>query len=76
MISSLKQKSATVLHMELSAANKLTVASNVIIVLSEATAEQMFGDDLRQKLIWKHEMSDVEETAYAKKSIQQYQIAT
>ena len=50
-----------------SAAKKLAVASNVIIILSEANAGLMFGDDLRQKFIWVDGMTVDEATMYAKK---------
>jgi hypothetical protein len=59
--------SDSVLYMAKSAAKKLAVASNVIIVLSEANAGLMFGDDLRQKFIWVDGMTDDEATSYAKK---------
>ena len=59
--------SNSVLYMAKSAAKKLAVASNVIIILSEANAGLMFGDDLRQKFIWVDGMTVDEATMYAKK---------
>jgi len=59
--------SNSVLYMAKSAAKKLAVASNVIIILSEANAGLMFGDDLRQKFIWVDGMTENEATMYAKK---------
>ena len=59
--------SNSVLYMAKSAAKKLAVASNVIIILSEANAGLMFGDDLRQKFIWVDGMTEDEATSYAKK---------
>ena len=59
--------SNSVLYMAKSAAKKLAVASNVIIILSEANAGLMFGDDLRQKFIWVDGMTEDEATTYAKK---------
>ena len=59
--------SNSVLYMAKSAAKKLAVASNVIIILSEANAGLMFGDDLRQKFIWVDGMTKDEATSYAKK---------
>ena len=59
--------SSSVLYMAKSVAKKLAVASNVIIILSEANAGLMFGDDLRQKFIWVDGMTEDEATMYAKK---------
>ena len=59
--------SNSVLYMAKSAAKKLAVASNVIIILSEANAGLMFGDYLRQKFIWVDGMIEDEATSYAKK---------
>jgi hypothetical protein len=59
--------SNSVLYMAKSAAKKIVVASNVIIILSEANAGLMFGDDLRQKFIWVDGMTENEATMYAKK---------
>jgi hypothetical protein len=59
--------SNSVLYMAKSAAKKLAVASNVIIILSEANAGLMFGDDKRQKFIWVDGMTEDEATMYAKK---------
>jgi hypothetical protein len=59
--------SNSVLYMAKSVAKKLAVASNVIIILSEANAGLMFGDDLRQKFIWVDGMTKDEATTYAKK---------
>jgi len=59
--------SNSVLYMAKSVAKKLAVASNVIIILSEANAGLMFGDDLRQKFIWVDGMTEDEATLYAKK---------
>ena len=59
--------SNSVLYMAKSAAKKLAVASNVIIILSEANAGLMFGDDLRQKFIWVDGMTEDEATMYARK---------
>jgi energy-coupling factor transporter ATP-binding protein EcfA2 len=59
--------SSSVLYMAKSAAKKLAVASNVIIILSEANAGLMFGDDLRQEFIWVDGMTEDEATMYAKK---------
>jgi hypothetical protein len=59
--------SNSVLYIAKSAAKKLAVASNVIIILSEANAGLMFGDDLRQKFIWVDGMTEDEATMYAKK---------
>ena len=56
-----------VLYMVKSAAKKLTVAANVIVVLSEANAGLIFGDDRRQKFIWVDGMTHEEATTYAKK---------
>ena len=59
--------SSSVLYMAKSVAKKLAVASNVIIILSEANAGLMFGDDLRQEFIWVDGMTEDEATMYAKK---------
>ena len=59
--------SNSVLYMAKSAAKKLAVASNVIIILSEANAGLVFGDDLRQEFIWVDGMTEDEATSYAKK---------
>ena len=59
--------SNSVLYRAKSAAKKLAVASNVIIIISEANAGLMFGDDLRQKFIWVDGMTEDEATMYAKK---------
>ena len=59
--------SNSVLYMAKSAAKKLAVASNVIIILSEANDGLMFGDDLRQEFIWVDGMTEDEATSYAKK---------
>ena len=55
-----------VLYMVKSAAKKLARFANVIVVLSEANAALMFGDDRRQKFIWFDGMTHVEATTYAK----------
>ena len=60
-------ESDSVLYMVKSSAKKLAVASNVIIILSDANDGLMFGDCLRQKFIWVDGMTDEEATAYAKK---------
>jgi hypothetical protein len=59
--------SNSVLYMAKSAAKKLAFASNVIIILSEANAGLMFGDDRRQKFVWVDGMTEDEATMYAKK---------
>ena len=56
-----------VLYMVKSAAKKLAVAANVIVVLSEANAGLIFGDDRRQKFIWVDGMTHEEATTYAKR---------
>jgi hypothetical protein len=60
--------SNSVLYMAKSAAKKLAVSSNVIIILSEAIAGLMFGDDLRQKFIWVDGMTEDEAVAEFKES--------
>jgi hypothetical protein len=60
--------SNSVLRRAESAAKKLAVASNVIIILSEANDALMFGDDLRQEFIWVDGMTEDEATMYAKKA--------
>jgi hypothetical protein len=57
----------SVLNRAKSAAKKLAVASNVMIILSEANDVLMFGDDLRQQFIWVDGMTEDEATSYAKK---------
>jgi hypothetical protein len=59
--------SNSVLYMAKSTAKKLAVASNVIIILSDANSGLVFGNDLRQKLIWVDGMTEDEATMYAKK---------
>ena len=39
----------------------------MIVILSEANAGLMFGDDLRQHFLWVDGMTDDEASAYAKK---------
>jgi hypothetical protein len=56
-----------VLYMVKSSAKKLACFANVIIVLSEANAALMFGDDNRQDFIWMDGMTTDEATEYAKK---------
>ena len=56
-----------VLYMVKSSAKKLACFANVIIVLSEANAALMFGDDKRQDFIWMDGMTNDEATEYAKK---------
>jgi hypothetical protein len=55
-----------VLYMVKSAAKKLARFANVIVVLSEANAALMFGDDRRHKSIW---VDGMEATTYAKKEL-------
>jgi hypothetical protein len=45
----------------------LAVYANVIIVLSEANAGLVFGDDKRQKIVWVGEMDTEEAKEYARK---------
>ena len=45
----------------------LAVYANVIIVLSEANAGLVFGDDKRQKIVWVGEMDTEEAEEYARK---------
>ena len=59
-------QSDSVLYMAKSTAKKLAVFSNVIIILSEANAGLMFGDDMRESFIWIDEMTFDQATAYAK----------
>ena len=56
-----------VLYMVKSAAKKLARFANVMVVLSEANAALMFGDDRRHKFIWVDGMTHEEATTYAKK---------
>ena len=56
-----------VLYMVKSAAKKLARFANVMVVLSEANAALMFGDDRRHKFIWVDGMTHEEATLYAKK---------
>ena len=56
-----------VLYMVKSTAKELAHAANVIIILSEANAGLVFGDDRRQKFIWVDGMTHDEATTYAKK---------
>ena len=56
-----------VLYMVKSSAKKLACFANVIVVLSEANAALMFGDDKRQDFIWMDGMTNDEATEYAKK---------
>ena len=56
-----------VLYMVKSVAKKLAIVANVIVILSEANAGLIFGDDLRQKFIWVDGMTNEEATTYAKK---------
>ena len=56
-----------VLYMVKSAAKKLARFANVIVILSEANAALIFGDDDRQQFIWVDGMTNEEATAYAKK---------
>ena len=59
--------SDSVLYMVKSSAKKLACFANVIVVLSEANAALMFGDDVRQSFIWMDGMTNDEATEYAKK---------
>ena len=59
--------SEDVLYMVKSAAKKLAVVANIIVILSEANAGLIFGDDRRQKFIWVDGMTHEEATTYAKK---------
>lgn len=56
-----------ILYMVQSSAKKLARFANVIVVLSEANAALMFGDDRRQKFIWVDGMTPEEASMYAKK---------
>jgi AAA+ ATPase superfamily predicted ATPase len=60
-------KSDEILYMVKSAAKKLALSANVIIVLSEPNAALVFGDDLREKFIWVDGMTHEEAIKYAKK---------
>ena len=48
-------------------AKELAPIANVIIVVSEASALVVFGDDRRQKFVWVEGMTHEEATMYAKK---------
>ena len=61
------QSSEEVLYMVKSTAKELGHVANVIIILSEANAGLVFGDDRRQKFIWVDGMTHEEATMYAKK---------
>ena len=56
-----------VLYMVKASAKKLACFANVIIILSEANAALMFGDDKRQSFLWVDGMTNDEATEYAKK---------
>jgi hypothetical protein len=58
-----------VLYMVKSAAKKLARGANVIVVLSEANAALMFGDDKRQEFVWVDGMTQVEASTFAKKML-------
>ena len=59
--------SDAVLYMVKSSAKKLACFANVIVVLSEANAALMFGEDRRQSFIWMDGMTNDEATEYAQK---------
>jgi hypothetical protein len=56
-----------VLYMVKATAKKLACFANVMVVLSEANAALMFGDDPRHDFIWVEGMTNEEATHYAKK---------
>ena len=58
--------SVAILNLIKNFAKYLAVYANVIIVLSEANAGLVFGDDKRQKIIWVDEMSTEEAKQYAR----------
>ena len=62
--------SEEVLYMVKSMAKELAHVVNVIVVLSEANAGLMFGDDSRHQFFWVDGMTHEEATAYAKKLFQ------
>jgi hypothetical protein len=55
-----------VLYMIKSSAKKLARFANVMVILSEANAALMFGDDPRHEFIWVEEMTPDEATTCAK----------
>ena len=59
--------SVEILNLIKNFAKYLAVYASVIIVLSEANAGLVFGDDKRQKIIWVDEMSTEEAKEYARK---------
>ena len=61
-----ERTSVAILNLIKHFAKYLAVYANVIIVLSEANAGLVFGDDKRQKIIWVDEMSTEEAKQYAR----------
>ena len=59
--------SVAILNLIKNFAKYLAVYASVIIVLSEANAGLVFGDDKRQEIIWVGEMSTEEAKEYARK---------
>ena len=55
------------LYMVKTSAKKLARFANVIVILSEANAALMFGDDVRQKFIWFDGMTNDQAMEFAKK---------